>query len=107
MTGGPLNYAEFIAEVGAMAMGATTYEWVIEHEFSGKDPSEWRGLYGDIPCWVFTHRQLPAVEDARHLRGSGDVGAVHGAMRRRRGRTLAGRRRRPGGPVRDRGLLER
>ena len=28
---GPLNYAAFIAQVGALAMGRTTYEWVVEH----------------------------------------------------------------------------
>ncbi len=76
---GPLNYAEFIADVGAMAMGATTYEWVIEHEFSGKDPSEWVWPY-DIPCWVFTHRQLPVFEGAAIQFVSGDVAAVHAAM---------------------------
>ena len=25
---GPMNYDEFIAGVGAIAMGATTYEWI-------------------------------------------------------------------------------
>ena len=57
---GPLNYAEFIADVGAMAMGSTTYEWILDHEFAGKDPAEWTWPY-EIPCWVFTHRQLPVV----------------------------------------------
>src|SRR5207244_939449 len=57
---GPLNYGEFIAGVGAMAMGSTTYEWLLDHEFADKDPAEWKWPY-DIPCWVFTHRQLPVV----------------------------------------------
>src|SRR2546422_558773 len=30
--GGPLNYDELIAGVGAMAMGSTTYEWILDHE---------------------------------------------------------------------------
>jgi dihydrofolate reductase len=76
---GPLNYAEFIAGVGAMAMGATTYEWILEHEFGDKDPSEWKWPY-DIPCWVFTHRQLPVVPAARIEFTSGDVSPVHEAM---------------------------
>ena len=76
---GPLNYGAFISEVGALAMGATTYEWVIEHEFSGKDPSEWKWPY-DIPCWVFTHRELPVVPDAQIEFTSAEVAAVHAAM---------------------------
>jgi dihydrofolate reductase len=76
---GPLNYGEFIAEVGAMAMGSTTYEWILDHEFAGKDPTEWKWPY-EIPCWVFTHRQLPVVPDARIEFTSADVAAVHEEM---------------------------
>ncbi len=77
--GGLLNYAEFIAGVGALAMGSTTYEWVLEHEFAGKDPAEWKWPY-DVPCWVFTHRELPVVPDARIEFTSGDVAGVHERM---------------------------
>ncbi len=76
---GLLNYGEFIAGVGAMAMGSTTYEWLLEHEFTGKDPAEWKWPY-DIPCWVFTHRQLPAVPDSRVEFTSADIAAVHNEM---------------------------
>jgi dihydrofolate reductase len=76
---GPLNYGAFIAEVGALAMGRTTYEWILDHEFSGKDPSEWKWPY-DLPCWVFTHRELPVVPDAQIEFTSGDVAEVHKAM---------------------------
>ena len=76
---GPLNYAEFIAEVGALAMGSTTYEWILEHEFAGKDPSEWRWPY-EIPSWVFTHRELPVVPDASIEFVSGDVVPVQEKM---------------------------
>ena len=77
--GGPLNYEDFIAGVGALAMGSTTYEWILDHEFAGKDPAEWKWPY-EIPCWVFTHRQLPVVPDARIEFTSGDVAAVHEQM---------------------------
>jgi dihydrofolate reductase len=76
---GPLNYRDFIARVGAMAMGSTTYEWIIDHEFAGKDPSEWKWPY-DIPCWVFTHRELAVVPGARIEFTSADIVAVHEKM---------------------------
>jgi dihydrofolate reductase len=73
------NYGEFIAEVGAMAMGSTTYEWILDHEFAGKDPAEWKWPY-EIPCWVFTHRRLPVVPDARIAFTSAAVAEIHGEM---------------------------
>jgi dihydrofolate reductase len=76
---GPMNYGDFIADVGAIAMGSTTYEWILDHEFSGKDPSEWKWPY-DVPCWVFTHRELTVVPDAKIEFASGDVAVVHAAM---------------------------
>ena len=81
---GPMNYGEFIARIGALAMGATTYEWILDHEFSGKDPSEWEWPY-EIPCWVFTHRQLPVVPGAQIEFTSADVVGVHEAMARAAG----------------------
>jgi dihydrofolate reductase len=77
--GGLLNYADFIAGVGALAMGSTTYEWILDHEFAGKDPAEWKWPY-DIPGWVFTHRQLQVVPDAQIEFTSGDVAAMHEEM---------------------------
>ncbi len=76
---GPLSYERFIADVGAIVMGSTTYEWILDHEFAGKDPSEWRWPY-DVPSWVFTHRQLPVVPGAQIEFASGDVGPVHADM---------------------------
>jgi dihydrofolate reductase len=76
---GPLNYGDFIAGVGAMAMGSTTYEWILEHEFAGKDAAEWEWPY-DISCWVFTHRQLPVVPAARIEFTSEDIARVHEEM---------------------------
>ena len=73
---GPGNYGDFIAEVGALAMGSTTYEWILDHEFKGKDPAEWKWPY-EIPSWVFTHRELPVVRAADIRFRSGDVAPVH------------------------------
>ena len=76
---GPLNYYGFVANVGAGAMGATTYEWILEHEFADKPPAEWKWPY-DIPCWVFTHRQLPVVPDSEIEFTSADIASVHKEM---------------------------
>jgi dihydrofolate reductase len=76
---GPLSYGAFITEVGAIAMGATTYEWILEHEFAGKDASEWVWPYS-VPCWVFTHRELTVVPGAAIELVRGDVAPVHEAM---------------------------
>jgi dihydrofolate reductase len=67
---GPLNYDAFIAEVGALAMGSTSYEWIL-------DRYDWPY---DLPCWVFTHRELRVVSDARIEFVSGDVAPLHEAM---------------------------
>ena len=76
---GPLNYQDFIAQVGAMVMGRTTYEWIIDHEFKGKPQSKWRWPY-DIPCWVFSHHDLQVIPDANIVFTGGDVAKLHQAM---------------------------
>ena len=60
-------------------MGSTTYEWILDHEFAGKDPADWKWPY-DIPGWVFTHRQLPVVPGAQIEFTSADIAAVHREM---------------------------
>jgi len=47
---GPMNYGDFIAGVGAVAMGSTTYEWILEHESDG-GRAEPRWPY-DVPYGV-------------------------------------------------------
>lgn len=67
---------EFFTRVGAFAMGATTYEWIRTHE----DVARWSEWYGDTPCWVFTHRDLPVIPGANLRFVQGDVRPVHQAM---------------------------
>jgi dihydrofolate reductase len=76
------SFHAFFADVGAMAMGATTYEWVLEHESLLEHPERWRAYYGDTPCWVFTHRALPKIEGAELRLVEGDVAPVHAEMTR-------------------------
>jgi dihydrofolate reductase len=73
------GYPQFIAEVGALAMGASTYEWMLRHlvKPGAKDGAPWP--YAQ-PCWVFTHRTLPPVPGADLRFASGDVRPVHAQM---------------------------
>lgn len=80
--GGDGGFGEFFAEVGAMAMGATTYRWVIDHDDLLNDPEPWQRFYGDTPCWVFSHHPVPAVPGARLTFVEGDVGPVHEGLTR-------------------------
>ena len=73
-------FREFFADVGAMAMGATTYEWVLDHEQLVDHPEKWATWYGETPCWVFTHRQLAVLRDVDIRFVQGDVRPVHVAL---------------------------
>ena len=74
------RFGTFFAGVGAMAMGATTYEWVFEHDQLLEHPTKWQDYYGDTPCWVFTHRDLPPLPGAALWFVRGDVAPVHEKM---------------------------
>lgn len=70
-------YGEFIADVGALAMGSTTYEWILRETKVQTDPSQWSYT---APTWVFSTRVLPGVPGADIRYVSGDVRPVHAAM---------------------------
>lgn len=74
------QFSQFFGAIGAMAMGATTYEWVVEHERLLEQPGKWHEYYGDVRCWVFTHRPLPVIPGAGIIFVSGDVRPVHQEM---------------------------
>ena len=73
-------FGAFFAGVGAFAMGATTYEWILKNGNLLDEPQNWHDMYGGVPCWVFTHRDLTPVPDANVFFVSGDVKRVHEAM---------------------------
>lgn len=74
------SYGAFIAEVGALAMGSTTYEWMLRHadEVAEVSGSPWP--YAQ-PAWVFSSRSLSVVEGADIRMVRGDVRPVHAEMR--------------------------
>lgn len=73
------SYPAFIAEVGALAMGSATYEWMLRNAdyVSSSVGSPWPYTQ---PTWVFTSRPLVPLEgrDIRMVRG--DVRKVHAQM---------------------------
>lgn len=77
---GDSSYPAFIAQVGAIAMGASTYRWIRKHgdEVAAQAGAAWPYTQ---PTWVFTHRDLPGVPGADVRFASGDVSAVHAEMR--------------------------
>ncbi len=62
LEGGDANYNAFYSRVTALAVGASTYELMVGHEWA----------YGSMPTWVFTHREFetPPGADVRFVRGS-------------------------------------
>jgi dihydrofolate reductase len=66
---GPMGYETFVDDVGAIAMGASTYRWMLDHV-------EWPY---SVPTWVFTHREFPPPPAGVRFTAA-DVGAVHRAM---------------------------
>lgn len=74
------SYPAFIAEVGALAMGSSTYEWMLRNadQVAAETGSPWPYTQ---PVWVFTTRQLPSVEDSDIRFVKGDVRKVHEQMR--------------------------
>ena len=62
---------EFIGGVGALAMGSATYEFVLG---VGRWP------YEGMPTWVFSSRDLPAMENADIRFARGPVAPHHAEM---------------------------
>ncbi|MBC7954849.1 MAG: dihydrofolate reductase family protein [Cytophagales bacterium] len=73
------SYPNFIRDVGALAMGASTYEWMLRHIVKPGTPEQANWPYSQ-PTWVFSHRELPAVPAANIHFVRGDVRPVHEAM---------------------------
>lgn len=77
---GGQRWESFLGGVGAMAMGATTYQWILDHEHLLENPQRWKEFYADRPSWVFSHRDLQPVPDTDLRFVQGDVAGVHAEM---------------------------
>jgi dihydrofolate reductase len=71
----PWAHDRFMAGVGAIVMGRSTYDWVERHRAESGEP--W---FYEQPSWVMTHRDLPVPEGADVRAASGDVAAVHAEL---------------------------
>lgn len=74
------SYPAFIADVGALAMGSATYEWMVRHAdtVAAEAGSAWPYTQ---PTWVFSTRELPAIAGADVRFVKGDVQSVYPDMR--------------------------
>jgi dihydrofolate reductase len=73
------SYPEFIKGVGALAMGSSTYEWMLRHVIKADSGTPGQWPY-EQPAWVFSSRQLPQIPRANLQFVQGDVRPVHQHM---------------------------
>ena len=66
---GPMAYPAFREHLGACVMGATTWQWILDHDADGWSPK---------PTWVLTHREFAPSEQVRFT--TDDVATVHAEM---------------------------
>lgn len=78
------SYPSFISEVGALAMGSATYEWMLRHVDKVAESTGAAWPYSQ-PTWVFSSRSLPVMEGADIRFARGDVAPVHADMRKAAG----------------------
>lgn len=73
------EHAAFFKGIGAVAMGSTTYQWLLDNEIR-PGTSEAKPWPYQQPCWVFTTRELTVVPGANVRFVAGDVRPVHAEM---------------------------
>lgn len=72
---GNADYPAFIARVGALAMGASTYEWVLAHLKQTGEAWPY-----EQPSWIFSHHAHASVPGADIRFVQGEVAPVHREM---------------------------
>ncbi|AFY28668.1 dihydrofolate reductase [Cyanobium gracile PCC 6307] len=73
------GYKNFLADIGAIAMGSSTNQWLLDHYIKGGTPDEKAWLYTQ-PTGIFSGRKLDAVRDADLRFVQGAVTPVHQQM---------------------------
>ncbi len=71
------SYPTFIKDIGAIAMGSGTYEWLLRNAIHADPPQPWPY---EMPTWVFTTRTLEMVPGANLRFVQGDVRSIHADM---------------------------
>lgn len=79
------SYPSFIAEVGALAMGSATYEWMLRHAEKIADTQTGAPWPYSQPTWVLSTRRLPVIPNADIRLVRGDVRTIHADMRQAAG----------------------
>lgn len=77
---GETSYPEFYKNVGALAMGSSTYEWILRHVTREGTAAAENWPYRQ-PTWVFSHRSHPGVAGADLHFVRGHVRPIHEQMR--------------------------
>lgn len=72
---GPMSHTTFADRIGALAMGATTYRWLVDHLAASGEPWPYHQ-----PTWVFTHREQPPIAGADVRFTEDPVANVHARM---------------------------
>jgi dihydrofolate reductase len=73
------DFGGFMATIGALVMGSTTYEWLLRHEDMLDHPEKWP--YRDRLAVVLSSRDLPAIPDAELRFHSGAVADIWPELR--------------------------
>ncbi len=73
------SYPEFISNIGALAMGSATYEWIFRNSETVAEEAGSPWPYTQ-PAWVFTSRKLPMIEGKDIHFVNGDVSRFHSEM---------------------------
>lgn len=74
------SYPSFIKEVGALAMGSSTYEWMLRHVVRPGTDKQAPWPYSQ-PTWVFSSRHHEPIPGAHIRFAQGDVRPVHQQMK--------------------------